>query len=242
MVLDECPPWPVTEEEAAGALERTLAWARRAREAWESSSGNSASEQRRSSASSRGATTATSGSGRRPSSPRSISTATPSAASRWASPRPRAGRPWNGRGAPPAGGQGPIPHGGGHSAGHPPRGRAGVDLFDCVLPARNARHGVLFTRSGPVKLKQRRATGTDPRPPDPDCALPHLPPGPGPSSPTSPAPARSPPKSSPRSTTSPSTLTSWPTSGKLAPPERWRSFRPPAPRRPAANPLRGKDT
>ena len=30
---------------------------------------------------------------------------------------------------------------------------AGVDLFDCVLPARNGRHGLLFTRGGVVRIK-----------------------------------------------------------------------------------------
>ena len=32
----------------------------------------------------------------------------------------------------------------------------GVDLFDCVLPARNARHAVLFTRQGVLKIKNAR--------------------------------------------------------------------------------------
>jgi queuine tRNA-ribosyltransferase len=31
--------------------------------------------------------------------------------------------------------------------------RAGVDLFDCVLPTRNARNGYLFTRDGVVKIR-----------------------------------------------------------------------------------------
>ncbi len=30
---------------------------------------------------------------------------------------------------------------------------AGVDLFDCVLPSRNARHGYLFTRGGVLRIK-----------------------------------------------------------------------------------------
>ena len=30
---------------------------------------------------------------------------------------------------------------------------AGVDMFDCVLPTRNARNGVAFTSSGPIRLK-----------------------------------------------------------------------------------------
>lgn len=31
----------------------------------------------------------------------------------------------------------------------------GVDMFDCVLPTRNARNGQLFTRTGPVNIKRR---------------------------------------------------------------------------------------
>jgi queuine tRNA-ribosyltransferase len=31
--------------------------------------------------------------------------------------------------------------------------RAGIDLFDCVLPTRNARNGFLFTREGTVKIR-----------------------------------------------------------------------------------------
>jgi queuine tRNA-ribosyltransferase len=41
----------------------------------------------------------------------------------------------------------------------------GVDMFDCVLPTRNGRHGVAFTRHGPVSLKNARHA-TDPRPLD----------------------------------------------------------------------------
>jgi queuine tRNA-ribosyltransferase len=47
----------------------------------------------------------------------------------------------------------------------------GVDLFDCVLPARNARHGVLFTREGVLRIKNARYRD-DPRPADPECACP----------------------------------------------------------------------
>jgi queuine tRNA-ribosyltransferase len=34
--------------------------------------------------------------------------------------------------------------------------QAGIDLFDCVLPTRNARNGWLFTRSGDVKIRNAR--------------------------------------------------------------------------------------
>jgi queuine tRNA-ribosyltransferase len=47
----------------------------------------------------------------------------------------------------------------------------GVDLFDCVVPTRNGRHGVLFTRSGRVSLKNARFR-EDPSPPDPGCDCP----------------------------------------------------------------------
>ena len=46
---------------------------------------------------------------------------------------------------------------------------AGVDLFDCVLPTRNARNGWLFTRFGDVRIRNARHRG-DVQPLDPDCA------------------------------------------------------------------------
>ena len=48
---------------------------------------------------------------------------------------------------------------------------AGVDLFDCVLPTRNARNGMLFTSEGVVRIK-RAEHGDDSRPLDPACACP----------------------------------------------------------------------
>jgi queuine tRNA-ribosyltransferase len=45
---------------------------------------------------------------------------------------------------------------------------AGVDLFDCVMPTRNARNGWLFTRFGDLKLRNARHRD-DPRPIDADC-------------------------------------------------------------------------
>ena len=46
---------------------------------------------------------------------------------------------------------------------------SGVDLFDCVLPTRNARNGQLFTAAGALTIKQARYA-TDPRPADEGCA------------------------------------------------------------------------
>ena len=45
----------------------------------------------------------------------------------------------------------------------------GVDMFDCVLPTRNARNGQLFTRSGTLNIKGSRFAD-DESPPDPECA------------------------------------------------------------------------
>ena len=45
---------------------------------------------------------------------------------------------------------------------------AGIDLFDCVMPTRNARNGTLFTSEGRVNIK-REEYRADPRPLDPAC-------------------------------------------------------------------------
>jgi queuine tRNA-ribosyltransferase len=45
---------------------------------------------------------------------------------------------------------------------------AGIDMFDCVLPTRNARNGWLFTRFGDVKIRNARHR-TDTGPLDPTC-------------------------------------------------------------------------
>jgi queuine tRNA-ribosyltransferase len=44
----------------------------------------------------------------------------------------------------------------------------GVDMFDCVLPTRNARNGQLFTREGPVNIKNAQYAEDD-GPADPAC-------------------------------------------------------------------------
>jgi queuine tRNA-ribosyltransferase len=44
----------------------------------------------------------------------------------------------------------------------------GIDMFDCVLPTRNARNGQLLTSRGPLVIKNARYA-EDPAPPDPDC-------------------------------------------------------------------------
>jgi queuine tRNA-ribosyltransferase len=46
---------------------------------------------------------------------------------------------------------------------------AGIDMFDCVLPTRNARNGWLFTRFGDIKIRNARYRD-DTRPLDDTCA------------------------------------------------------------------------
>ena len=45
----------------------------------------------------------------------------------------------------------------------------GVDMFDCVMPTRNARNGHLFTRFGDLRIRNARYK-TDERPIDPSCS------------------------------------------------------------------------
>jgi len=49
--------------------------------------------------------------------------------------------------------------------------RRGVDMFDCVMPTRNGRHGVAFTRFGQVNLRNARHADDD-RPLDETSAWP----------------------------------------------------------------------
>ncbi len=47
--------------------------------------------------------------------------------------------------------------------------RHGIDMFDCVLPTRNARNGTLFTRQGKLIIKNAQYAD-DPRPIEPGCS------------------------------------------------------------------------
>ena len=48
---------------------------------------------------------------------------------------------------------------------------AGIDLFDCVVPTRNGRHGLLFTSQGTLRVRNARYERDD-GPIDPECACP----------------------------------------------------------------------
>ncbi|MFZ3350694.1 MAG: tRNA guanosine(34) transglycosylase Tgt [Xanthobacteraceae bacterium] len=47
----------------------------------------------------------------------------------------------------------------------------GIDMFDCVMPTRNGRHGLAFTRFGPINIKNARHAD-DPRPLDVESRCP----------------------------------------------------------------------
>ena len=49
--------------------------------------------------------------------------------------------------------------------------RRGVDLFDCVMPSRNARHGHLFTDAGIININNKKYEKDD-LPIDPECNCP----------------------------------------------------------------------
>ena len=52
--------------------------------------------------------------------------------------------------------------------------RGGVDMFDCVLPTRNARNGWLFTRHGDIRIRNARHR-SDTAPLDPTCCVLYMP-------------------------------------------------------------------
>jgi len=165
MVLDECPPWPVAPGEAALSWERTLAWARRAAAARRPGAGTalfgivqgSTFEDLRRAAAAAIAEVPFDGFAIG-----GVSVGEPAELRRavveWTAPALPVERPRYLMGV-------------GYPADILHAVAQGVDLFDCVLPARNARHGVLFTRDGVLKIKNARYKD-DPRPPDPACSCP----------------------------------------------------------------------
>ena len=171
MVLDECPPWPIGEREAGRSLDRTLRWAEQARTAWAdpalapSASGpvgglfgivqGSAYEPLRQRAAEALASIGFDGYAIG-----GVSVGEDLRLRRdvvsWTAPLLPADRPryLMGLGTPLD-----IVH----------AVTNGVDLFDCVLPSRNARHGTLFTRRGIIRIKTARYR-RDPRPVDEACS------------------------------------------------------------------------
>ena len=151
MMLDECPPWPATREVVSQAWDRTLGWARRARETWEGNPGAGGlfgivqggvfRDLRETSA---GQLVELDFDGYAIG---GVSVGEPETERyqvvEWTAPALPRDKPRYLMGV-------GYPHDLAHAVVH------GIDLFDCVLPARNARHGLLFTRRGPVKIKNAR--------------------------------------------------------------------------------------
>ena len=165
MVLDECPPWPAEEATVAEATRRTIGWARRARTTWDSAKSaalfgiaqGGGFERLREQAieeltSLDFAGYAIGG----------VSVGEPEADRRriveFTAPRLPVEKPryLMGVGSPLD-----IVH----------AVRQGVDLFDCVLPTRNARHGVLYTSEGPMRIKNATFK-RDSRPVEETCNCP----------------------------------------------------------------------
>ncbi len=160
MMLDECPPWPESKEAVADALGRTNEWARRTRAAWTGEpsvfgivQGGVHKDLREQAVAELTELDfdgyAIGG----------VSVGEPLTERRsvveWTAPLLPESKPryLMGVGTPMD-----ILH----------AVQQGIDLFDCVLPTRNARHGVLFSRQGVLRIKNSRYRRDD-GPVDPDC-------------------------------------------------------------------------
>lgn len=160
MVLDECLPYPATRAQAAASLERTLAWAERGKEAW---------------------------SGRNALFGIVQGGVYPELRRRAAEGLVAIGFPGFALGGFSVGEPPPLMYElVGEMAPLLPVERPrylmgvglpvdlveavgrGIDLFDCVLPTRNARNGYLFTAAGGLNIRNA-AFASDPRPPDTAC-------------------------------------------------------------------------
>lgn len=165
MVLDECPPFPVTSEDAANAMRRSLRWAERCRAAWQPQAGQGLfgivqggvfPDLRRESAAALcsigfegyalgglavGEDAAT------------MLTVVDATAALLPQDRPRYLM----------------------GVGKPDQIVAavlcGIDMFDCVLPTRSGRTGQAFTRDGTLNLRNARHI-EDPAPVDAECRCP----------------------------------------------------------------------
>ena len=164
MMLDECPPWPVSEGEARAALDRTNRWAQRARETQRSSDmalfgivqGSFYPRLRE----------------RAVEELRALDFDGYALGGVSVGESSELGRSTVARFAPQLPSEKPrYLMGVGTPADILRAVRHGIDLFDCVLPSRNARHGLGFTRDGLLRIKNARFR-RDERPLDSSCECP----------------------------------------------------------------------
>jgi queuine tRNA-ribosyltransferase len=177
MTLDECPSWPASEDEVGAAVARTLRWARRARTRFEALAQDRVADVARSTPGQvqfgivQGGTFP----GLRDA---SVAGTVEIGFDAYAIGGLSVGEPID-----------TMLEVAGHTADQLPVDRPrylmgvgtptdliqavarGIDLFDCVLPTRNARNGQLFTRQGPMNIRNARYA-EDPRPVDPACGCP----------------------------------------------------------------------
>ena len=177
MMFDECPAWPATPEEAGAAMERTLRWARRGREHFAKVSNGQVP----------GVMSSTPGQVQfgiiqggtyKELRDRSVAGTVEVGFDAYAIGGLSVGEPAQDM-------YDVVEHTAVQLPEHLPRYlmgtgmpydlvesvARGVDLFDGVLPTRNARNGQLFTRNGTLSIKNARYA-RDPLPPDPDCTCP----------------------------------------------------------------------
>jgi queuine tRNA-ribosyltransferase len=177
MMFDECPAWPATFEQAEASMERTLRWARRGREHFEKVRAGQVAD----------VTSSTPGQVQfgivqggtyLPLRDRSAAGTVAVGFDAYAIGGLSVGEPTEVM-------YQVVAHTASQLPTHRPRYlmgagmpddlvecvARGVDMFDCVLPTRNARNGQLFTRHGPIAIKNAKYA-RDASPPDPDCACP----------------------------------------------------------------------
>jgi queuine tRNA-ribosyltransferase len=177
MVFDECTPWPIAHDEAASAMRRTLRWARRARDRFDQLAAGGAPEVPRATPG-QAQFGIIQGSTYKDLRDESVAGTLAVGFEAYAIGGLSVGEPPE------------VLHDiAGHVADQLPAGRPrylmgagkpedlleavsrGIDMFDCVLPTRNARNGQLFTRRGPISIKNARYAD-DVSPADPECACP----------------------------------------------------------------------
>jgi len=161
MVLDECPPWPASREAVEAAVERTTRWARRCREAYRGPGvafgivqGGTFPDLRE----------------------RSVAALLELDFPGYAIGGLSVGEPGERMFEVVQATADALPQGRPRylmGVGRPQdlveAVARGIDLFDCVMPTRNARNGTLFTSAGRLNIK-RAEFARDPRPLDESCA------------------------------------------------------------------------